>query len=121
MRAAGPQSALVDDVQFREARNAVYVVSFGNGLLFASWAAQIPQVRAELGVTPGVLGLILWWTHYLNTVSAAGPVQMPLSLLLLELSGYYVNTVQLHVNAADGPPAEAGDGFRPVFTSRLSS
>ena len=59
MRAAGPQPALVDDVQFREARNAVYVVFFGNGFLFANWAARIPQVRAELGVTPGVLGLIL--------------------------------------------------------------
>jgi hypothetical protein len=27
--------------------------------------------------------------------------QIPLSLLILELSGYFVNTVQLHVNAAD--------------------
>jgi len=59
MRAAGPQSVLAGDVQFREARNAVYVVFFGNGFLFANWASRIPQVRAELGVTPGVLGLIL--------------------------------------------------------------
>src|SRR5690242_6075075 len=59
MGAAGPQPVLVDDAQFREARNAVYVVFFGNGFLFASWAARIPQVRAELGVTPGVLGLML--------------------------------------------------------------
>ena len=29
------------------------------------------------------------------------PVQIPLSLLFLELSGYYVNAVQLHVHAAD--------------------
>ena len=41
------------------------------------------------------------WTRYLNSVSAAGPVQIPLSLLFLELSGYCVNAVQLHVNAAD--------------------
>jgi MFS family permease len=59
MKAAGPQPALAGDVQFREARNAVFVVFFGNGFLFANWAARIPQVRAELGVTPGVLGLIL--------------------------------------------------------------
>jgi predicted MFS family arabinose efflux permease len=59
MRAAGPQPALADDGQFRGARNAVYVVFFGNGFLFANWAARIPQVRAELAVTPGVLGLIL--------------------------------------------------------------
>ena len=42
-----------------------------------------------------------WWTRYLNSVSAADPVQIPLSLLFLELSGYYVNAVQLHVHAAD--------------------
>ena len=59
MRAAGPQPELAGDVRFREARNAVYVVFFGNGFLFANWAARIPQVRAELGVTPGVLGLVL--------------------------------------------------------------
>src|SRR5262249_55863439 len=29
------------------------------------------------------------------------PVQIPLSLLFLELSGYYVNAVRLHVYAAD--------------------
>jgi len=42
-----------------------------------------------------------WWTHYLDSVSAAGPVQVPLSLLFLELSGYDMNAIQLHVNAAD--------------------
>jgi len=39
--------------------------------------------------------------HYLNSVSAAGAARPPLSLLFLELSGYCVNAVQLHVNAAD--------------------
>jgi hypothetical protein len=42
-----------------------------------------------------------WWTRYLDSVSAARLVRIPLSLLFLELSGYCVNTVQLHVNAAD--------------------
>ena len=42
-----------------------------------------------------------WWAHYLHSVSAADPVQVPLSLLFLELNGYYVNAVQLHVHAAD--------------------
>ena len=55
-----------------------------------------------------------WWTHYLNSVSAADPVQAPSSLLFLELSSYYVNTVQLHVNAADVLVRSGidGDGFR---------
>jgi hypothetical protein len=42
-----------------------------------------------------------WWTRYLHSVSAARLAQIPFSLLFLELSGYCVNTVQLHVNAAD--------------------
>ncbi len=44
---------------------------------------------------------LAWWTRYLDSVSAAGLAQIPLSLLLLELSGYCVNAIQLHVNAAD--------------------
>jgi len=42
-----------------------------------------------------------WWTRYLDSVSAASLARIPLSLLFLELIGYSVNTVQLHVNAAD--------------------
>jgi hypothetical protein len=46
------------------------------------------------------------------------PVQIPLSLLFLELSGHYVNAVQLYVNATDalvrcGILARASDN-RPV-------
>src|SRR5712692_11860126 len=33
------------------------------------------------------------WTHYLNSVSAAGPVPTPLSLPFLELNSYRVNAV----------------------------
>ena len=39
--------------------------------------------------------------HYLNSVSAADLVRFPLSLLFLELSGYFLNVVQRHVYAAD--------------------
>ena len=37
----------------------------------------------------------------MDSVSAACLARIPFSLLLLELSGYGVNAVQLHVNAAD--------------------
>ena len=47
------------DVQVRRARNAVYAVFVGAGFIYASWASRIPQVRAELRVGPGVLGLVL--------------------------------------------------------------
>jgi len=54
------------------------------------------------------------WTRYLNSVSAAGPMQITLSLLFLELGGYCVNAVQLHVYAADVLVRRGvdGDGFR---------
>ena len=39
--------------------------------------------------------------HYLHSVSAAVTVQVPLSLLFFELSGYYVNAVRLHVYTTD--------------------
>jgi hypothetical protein len=45
--------------------------------------------------------LAAWRTHYLHTVAAAGPVQIPLSLMLFELSGHQVKARRLHVNAAD--------------------
>ena len=41
------------------------------------------------------------WMHYLNSVSAAIPAHTSLSLLFLELIGYCINAVQLHVYAAD--------------------
>ena len=42
-----------------------------------------------------------WWAHYLDSVYAAEPAQIPSSLMLLELRGYGANVVRLHVNAAD--------------------
>jgi hypothetical protein len=50
------------------------------------------------------------WTHYLDSVFAAEPVQILFSVLFLELSGYYVNAVQLHVNAADALVRRGIDG-----------
>src|SRR5215470_11875575 len=101
MRAAGPQSALVDDAQFREARNAVYVVFFGNGFLFASWASRIPQVRAELGVTPGVLGLIL------GCLAVGSGIGTPLSGLITGRLGETRTVSVMAVVAAAGMAAAA--------------
>lgn len=50
------------------------------------------------------------WTHYLDRAFAAEAAQIPSSLLLLELGGYYVNTVQLHVNATDALVRRGVDG-----------
>ena len=55
-RQAGP---VAEAAQVRRARNAVYLVFIFAGFAFASWAARIPQVRSQLRVSPGALGLIL--------------------------------------------------------------
>ena len=41
------------------ARRTVGAVFFVHGLLFASWAAHIPHVKARVGLTDGGLGLVL--------------------------------------------------------------
>lgn len=40
------------------------------------------------------------WARYLDSVSAADPVLIPLLLMSLELNGYCVSAVRLHVYAA---------------------
>ncbi|MGH3277329.1 MAG: hypothetical protein ACRDNZ_23755, partial [Streptosporangiaceae bacterium] len=64
------------DAPVRRARNAVYVAFTGGGFAFASWASRIPQVRAQLHVSPGVLGLVLLCIALGSTVAIplAGPV-----------------------------------------------
>src|SRR6516225_5229479 len=103
MGAAGPQLALVDDAQFRRAKNAVYVVFFGNGFLFANWAARIPQVRAELGVTPGVLGLILL------CLAAGAGIGTPVSGLFISRLGD-IRAVSVMALVAAAGMAAAGVG-----------
>jgi MFS family permease len=49
----------MNDAQVRRARGAVSIAFIAAGFSFASWASRIPQVRAQLHVSPGVLGLIL--------------------------------------------------------------
>ncbi|HEX3840850.1 MAG TPA: MFS transporter [Acidimicrobiales bacterium] len=43
----------------RWSRSATVAVFFAHGLLFASWTAHIPQIKAQLGLTNGDLGLAL--------------------------------------------------------------
>jgi len=72
------------------------------GLARISAVIWSPDLGVFAVAAAGVLcAFSAWWTHYLDSVSAAGPVQVPLSLLFLELNGYCVNAVRRHVNAAD--------------------
>ena len=57
-----------------------------------------------------------WWTHYLNSVSAAGLVRPSFSLLFLELNGYSVNDVQLHVRRRRPGQAQRRQGRLQIKT-----
>jgi MFS family permease len=78
---ARPAARPASEAQVRQARNAVYVVFTAAGFAFASWASRIPQVRAELRVTPGVLGLILL------SIAAGSALAIPLAGLVVARAG----------------------------------
>jgi fucose permease len=89
----------------RRARNAVYLVFAAAGFAVASWASRIPQIRAALGVTPGVLGLILLCA----AIGAA--VSTPLSGLVVGWLGEARTVTVTAVTAAAGL-ATAAAGYR---------
>jgi predicted MFS family arabinose efflux permease len=117
MRIGGrrPSAGVADDRLVRAARNAVFAVFFGNGFLFASWAARIPQVRAELQVGPGVLGLILLF------LAAGSTLGTPLSGLIVSWLGETRTVVVMSVAAAAGMAVAAvGTGLGiPVVAAGL--
>ena len=51
--------AAQDSRALRRAVGGVFLVFIGSGFSFANWAARIPQIRAELELTPASLGLLL--------------------------------------------------------------
>lgn len=81
MMAVAAMTAVSPDSRIHGARNAVYVVFTAAGFAFASWAARIPQVRSQLRVSPGVLGLILL------SIAIGSTIAMPLSGLVITKIG----------------------------------
>lgn len=81
MMAVAAMTAVSPDARARAARNAVYLVFTAAGFAFASWAARIPQVRGQLRVSPGVLGLILL------SIAIGSTIAMPLSGLVITRIG----------------------------------
>jgi fucose permease len=85
-----------DDALTRRARNAVYAVFISAGFIFASWASRIPQVRSELRVTPGVLGLILL------CIAVGAVIATPLSGLVIGWLGETRTVVVMSWTSAAG-------------------
>jgi MFS family permease len=86
----------MSDAQVRRARNAIYVAFIGAGFAFASWASRIPQVRAQLHVSPGTLGLILL------CAAIGSAVAIPLAGLVIVRLGEAVTVTITSLIAAAG-------------------
>ena len=80
---AGTAPAAPDraDPQARAAQRATYVAFISSGFGFASWAAQIPQVRDSLQASPSLLGLVLL------SVALGSLVALPLAGLVVTRLG----------------------------------
>jgi MFS family permease len=81
----------------------VYLVFIGSGLGFASWAARIPQVRAELDLTPAALGLVLL------AIAAGSLIALPSAGLIVHRIGAAKTIVVMALIFATGI-ATAGAG-----------
>jgi predicted MFS family arabinose efflux permease len=69
------------DAAGRRAMHAVYLAFAGSGFAFASWASRIPQVRDQLHMNPGTLGLVLL------CISIGSIIAMPLAGLVVSRLG----------------------------------
>ena len=78
------------------ARRSVYLAFIINGFDFASWASRIPQVRAELRLTPGELGLVLL------CIAIGSAVATPASGMIITRLGDRATTALMALIAAAG-------------------
>src|SRR5207247_3143311 len=104
-RRGRPAARGADEAQVRGATRAVYIAFIANGFVFASWAARIPQVRDGLGVSPGVLGLILL------SVAVGSTIATPLSGLVITWLGDSRTVAVMALTAAAGM-ATVAVGYR---------
>jgi predicted MFS family arabinose efflux permease len=74
----------------------VYLVFTGAGLSAASWFARIPQVRAELGLTPASLGLVLL------SIAVGSLIALPAAGLIVHRIGPAKTVVVMSLICATG-------------------
>jgi hypothetical protein len=56
---AAPDAAIASEPQRRRARFGVAATFVANGVLVGSWAPRIPEIKANLGLFAGALGIAL--------------------------------------------------------------
>lgn len=80
----------------RAATRSVYVVFIVAGVCGATWAARVPQIRDELGLTPAALGLLLL------AIAAGSLVSLPTAGLIVHRLGAARTIVAMAVVVATG-------------------
>jgi MFS family permease len=78
------------------ARRSVYLAFIANGFDFASWASRIPQVRFELRLSPGELGLVLL------CIAIGSAVATPASGMIITRLGDQATTALMALISAAG-------------------
>jgi fucose permease len=89
----------------QRAVRAVYLVFFGGGFAFASWASRIPQVRDGLRLDPKSLGLLLL------SIAAGSVLALPLAGMVIARLGP-ARTVAVMATLCAVGLATAAIGFR---------
>jgi fucose permease len=89
----------------RRAVRAVYVIFFGAGFAFASWASRIPQVRDGLRLDPKSLGLLLL------SIAAGSVLALPLAGMVVARLGA-ARTVAVMAMLCAAGLATAAVGYR---------
>ncbi len=76
-----PVDPAADGARLARATRAVYVVFIAAGVCGATWAARVPQIREELGLSPAALGLVLL------AIAAGSLVSLPTAGLIVHRLG----------------------------------
>lgn len=116
---------------------AVTAIFFVHGAVFASWAARVPAVQAELGLSAGLLGLVLAGPGVgalagsqvggllvrrlgSRAVSAMAPVALsvPLGLIATAHSAWALTVLLVLLGAADGCTSVAMNAQAVVLQRR---
>jgi fucose permease len=78
------------------AMRATYAVFIGSGLIYASWASRIPQVKAHLHLDPSALGWLLL------CIAAGSVLAMPLAGAVINRIGSKRTIVVTSITVASG-------------------
>ena len=114
MTSPASETDTADAARVLSARNAVAVSFFLNGFCFATWVTRIPQVRSDLSLSNGALGLLLLCIaagSLLAMPTTGGAIQRWGTVAVIRLGGFSTSlglaVAALGVSITATPPVVA--------------